>query len=251
MGDVMEGLTTVLLFFVIAFGVTTGLLWLYSRSIKLTVLAITVALLPVVWLLGILPLIGYGIDPMSVLVPFLIFSIGVSHAVQMTNAWKQDVLDGQTALDAAEALPQARHPRHHGPAGQRLGFLVIMLIDIPIVRELGITACLGVAMMIMTNKMFMPIILSHLHLERAALGRSAEAGQRHAVVAAVGPPAGPGHAEHPGHAGDPRRATWQSRQLQTGDVGSGVPELRAESATTRTTSASSRLLHRHGRCRCM
>jgi predicted RND superfamily exporter protein len=102
MGDVMEGLTTVLLFFVIAFGVTTGLLWLYSRSIKLTVLAITVALLPVVWLLGILPLIGYGIDPMSVLVPFLIFSIGVSHAVQMTNAWKQDVLDGQTALDAAE-----------------------------------------------------------------------------------------------------------------------------------------------------
>jgi predicted RND superfamily exporter protein len=62
-----------------------------------------------------------------------------------------------------------------------LGFLVIMLIDIPIVRELGITACLGVAMMIMTNKMFMPIILSHLHLERAALGRSAEAGQRHAL----------------------------------------------------------------------
>jgi hypothetical protein len=102
MGDVMDGLTTVLLFFVIAFGVTTILLWLYSRSIKLTVLAITVALLPVVWLLGILPLIGYGIDPMSVLVPFLIFSIGVSHAVQMTNAWKQDVLDGQTALDAAE-----------------------------------------------------------------------------------------------------------------------------------------------------
>jgi hypothetical protein len=34
-------------------------------------------------------------------------------------------------------------------------------------------------------------------------------------------------------------ATWQSRQLQTGDVGSGVPELRAESATTRTTRASS------------
>jgi hypothetical protein len=29
--------------------------------------------LPVIWLLGILPLIGYGIDPMSILVPFLIF----------------------------------------------------------------------------------------------------------------------------------------------------------------------------------
>lgn len=232
MGDVMEGLTTVLLFFVIAFGVTTALLWLYSRSLKLTVLAITVALLPVVWLLGILPLIGYGIDPMSVLVPFLIFSIGVSHAVQMTNAWKQDVLDGQTALDAAEgAFRKLAIPGTMALLANALGFLVIMLIDIPIVRELGITACLGVAMMIMTNKMFMPIILSHLHLERAALGRSAEAGKRHWLwwrLSALSRPvpamlsilitliilAG---------------ATWQSRQLQTGDVGSGVPELRADS----------------------
>ncbi|WP_374242843.1 RND family transporter [Zoogloea sp.] len=232
MGDVMEGLTTVLLFFVIAFGITTTLLWLYSRSIKLTLLAITVALLPVVWLLGVLPLIGYGIDPMSVLVPFLIFSIGVSHAVQMTNAWKQDVLDGQTSLDAAEgAFRKLAIPGTMALLANALGFLVIMLIDIPIVRELGITACLGVAMMIMTNKMFMPIILSHLHLERAALGRSAEAGQRHALWWALSALSRPGPAMLSILATllILAGATWQSRQLQTGDVGSGVPELRAES----------------------
>ncbi|KAB2967569.1 efflux RND transporter permease subunit [Zoogloea sp.] len=232
MGDVMEGLTTVLLFFVIAFGVTTALLWLYSRSIKLTLLAITVALLPVVWLLGILPLIGYGIDPMSVLVPFLIFSIGVSHAVQMTNAWKQDVLDGQTALDAAEgAFRKLAIPGTMALLANALGFLVIMLIDIPIVRELGITACLGVAMMIMTNKMFMPIILSHLHLERAALGRSADAGRRHALwwrLSALSRPL-PAMLSILATLALLAAATWQSRQLQTGDVGSGVPELRAES----------------------
>ena len=59
-------------------------------------LALVVALLPVIWLLGLLPLLGLGIDPMSILVPFLIFSIGVSHAVQMTNAWKLEVLAGAT-----------------------------------------------------------------------------------------------------------------------------------------------------------
>ena len=37
---------------------------------------------------------GIGLDPMSILVPFLIFSIGVSHAVQMTNAWKLETLNG-------------------------------------------------------------------------------------------------------------------------------------------------------------
>ena len=40
--------------------------------------AVFVAMLPVLWLIGVLPLIGYGIDPMSILVPFLVFAIGVS-----------------------------------------------------------------------------------------------------------------------------------------------------------------------------
>ena len=144
MGDVMEGLLTVVFFFAIAFVITALLLWWYSRSFKLTVLAITVATMPVIWLLGLLPLIGYGIDPMSVLVPFLIFSIGVSHAVQMTNAWKQDVLGGASALQAAEsAFRKLAVPGTMALLANALGFLVIMLIDIPIVHELGITASAG------------------------------------------------------------------------------------------------------------
>jgi uncharacterized protein len=91
------------------------LLWLYSRSWRLTLVALVVALLPVVWLLGLLPLLGLGIDPMSILVPFLIFSIGVSHAVQMTNAWKQDVLAGSSSVEAA----QGRFARFSSPAPWR------------------------------------------------------------------------------------------------------------------------------------
>src|SRR5690606_33940669 len=95
------GLFMVMGFFVIAFVITALMLWFYSRSMVQTVVALLVALVPVIWLLGVLPLIGMGIDPMSILVPFLIFSIGVSHAVQMTNAWKQDILDGHNAFEAA------------------------------------------------------------------------------------------------------------------------------------------------------
>ncbi|CAM5605991.1 MMPL family transporter OS=Stutzerimonas stutzeri OX=316 GN=G7024_19335 PE=4 SV=1 [Stutzerimonas stutzeri] len=99
----VDGLIAVMGFFVIAFFITAALLWLYCRSLKLSVVALLVALLPVIWLLGLLPLLGLGIDPMSILVPFLIFSIGVSHAVQMTNAWKQDVLAGSSSEAAAHA----------------------------------------------------------------------------------------------------------------------------------------------------
>ena len=233
-GDVMEGLFTVVTFFGIAFFITAALLWIYSRSIKLTVLALVVALLPVIWLLGILPLIGYGIDPMSILVPFMIFSIGVSHAVQMTNAWKQDVLAGMPAEQASQtAFRNLAIPGTVALVTNALGFMVIMLIDIPIVHELGVTACMGVLLMIITNKMILPIILSHLHLERQA-----SAGQqqgRNRLWWAISAFATPRVALATFAVSLLLLAigTHYSRNLLTGDVGAGVPELRAESRYNR------------------
>ena len=234
-GDVMEGLFTVITFFGIAFVITAVLLWIYSRSLKLTVLALVVALLPVIWLLGILPLIGYGIDPMSILVPFMIFSIGVSHAVQMTNAWKQDVLAGASAVDAAQiAFRNLAIPGTVALVTNALGFMVIMLIDIPIVHELGVTACMGVLLMIITNKMILPIILSHLSLERQA-GMGQQQGGRNRLWWAISAFATPrvALATFAVSLGLLAIGTHYSRNLLTGDVGAGVPELRAESRYNR------------------
>ena len=232
LGDVMDGLTTVISFFGLAFIITAVLLWLYSRSINLTILALLVAMLPVIWLLGILAGLGFGIDPMSILVPFLVFSIGVSHAVQMTNAWKQDVRAGMSAELAAEsAFRKLAIPGTLALLTNALGFMVIMLIDIPIVHELGLTASLGVLLMIITNKMMLPVILSRLRLEPAALGRTDGVTGLHKRWWAVSVLA------------EPRPAlltlavslvllvggTITSRHLLTGDIGSGAPELRADS----------------------
>ncbi|SFA82662.1 hypothetical protein SAMN04515620_10461 [Collimonas sp. OK607] len=231
-GDVVDGLLTVVTFFGIAFVITAFLLWLYSRSASLTLLALLVALLPVVWLLGILPLLGLGIDPMSILVPFLVFSIGVSHAVQMTNAWKHEVLVGADASQAAErAFCKLAVPGTVALLTNALGFMVIMLIDIPMVHELGITACLGVLLMIATNKMLLPIVLSHLHTDRMKLHEAADSNKREGRWWAISAFTQPGYALAAlavalvllGVG-----ATY-SRHLQTGDIGAGVPELRADS----------------------
>ena len=101
-GDISDGARGVLAFFALAFVITTLLLYFYSGSYKLTLLALICALMPVIWLLGLLPILGFGIDPMSILVPFLIFSIGVSHAVQMTNAWKLEAMQGADGITASQ-----------------------------------------------------------------------------------------------------------------------------------------------------
>jgi predicted RND superfamily exporter protein len=239
-GDVIAGIAGAIVFFGIAFLITAAMLFVYTRSWRMTALALSVALLPVVWLLGILPMIGFGIDPMSILVPFLIFSIGVSHAVQMTNAWRQAAEAGVGAEEAArDAFRKLFVPGTVALLTNALGFLVIMVIEIDIVRELGITACLGVLLMILTNKVFLPVLLSCMNTARV-------------------------HAPGGAHAGKQTRLWWWmsgaatprgilivltvsaalliagalgARHLKIGDIGNGVPELR-ESARYNVDNAA-------------
>ena len=232
-GDIAEGAVGVIAFFGVAFAITALLLFFYSGSLRLTVLALVCALMPVIWLLGILPLIGFGIDPLSILVPFLIFSIGVSHAVQMTNVWKTEVVQGAAGPAAARnAFLRLAIPGTAALITNALGFMVIMHIKIDIVRELGVTASLGVALMILTNKMLLPILLSYARLEPAAFQRTSTMGNRLdglwrglarltrpraalimmavALVLLVG-------------------GAWKARDIKTGDLGKGIPELHDDS----------------------
>jgi predicted RND superfamily exporter protein len=240
LGDVMEGLLIVIGFFGIAFVITAILLWLYSRSKSLTLLALSVAMLPVIWLLGVLPFIGYGIDPMSVLVPFLIFSIGVSHAVQMTNAWKHEVLQGESAkIAASHAFRRLAVPGTVALLTNALGFMVIMMIDIPIVHELGVTACLGVLLMVLTNKAVLPVMLSYLKPEPTKQGQVANEKNTHkhwwAVSALVEPK--PALATLAVSLVLMVGGTMMSRHLLTGDIGAGAPELRADSRYNRDNAS--------------
>ena len=101
MGDIAEGAGRVVMFFGIALLITTLLVFAYSQSVMFTVIPLACSLVAVVWQLGIINLLGFGIDPMSILVPFLIFAIGVSHAVQMLSAVRAEIFFGHGSEAAA------------------------------------------------------------------------------------------------------------------------------------------------------
>ena len=244
-GDIADGAVSVVSFFAVAFLISGILLYFYCGSWRLTAIILACALVPVVWLLGLLPPLGYGIDPMSILVPFLIFSIGVSHAVQMGNAWRHAVtVDGAPPLAAAHsAFVRLLVPGSVALITDVLGFLVILHIEIDIVRELGITASIGLFAMILTNMLLLPVLLSYTRLSAAETKRSRQQEQRGDRLWAVLK-----------QATRPRPAAvilgvaglifalglFQALQLRTGDLGEGVPELRAESRYNQDVQAITR-----------
>ena len=233
MGDIAKGAAGVLVFFGVAFVITAVLLYWYSGSFMITSLALICAIVPVIWLLGLLPVFGLGLDPMSILVPFLIFSIAVSHAVQMTNAWKLEMLHGVDGITAStHSFQKLFIPGAMALLANALGFMVIAFVEIEIVRELAFTATIGVTVMIITNKMLLPILLSYYRFspeQASKLAGKETAGDW--LWERIGGLATKKVAWVPILAGLGLLAFGisQARHLHIGDLGKGVPELRENS----------------------
>nr|WP_286261343.1 MMPL family transporter [Thalassotalea atypica] len=165
-GDVAEGAKGVVAFFAIAIAITALMVYLFCRSINLTLLPIVCSLVAVIWQMGALSYLGFGIDPMSILVPFLVFAIGVSHGVQMINSVVKQVRFGATSKIAAQnSFKALLIPGGIALLSDTVGFMTLLSIDIGIIRELAITASIGVAMIILTNLVLLPVVISYLKIK--------------------------------------------------------------------------------------
>ena len=240
MGDVRDGALNVITFFCITIVITALLVWLYSQSFLFSVLPMGCSLAAVVWQLGALHLIGYGIDPMSILVPFLVFAIGVSHGVQMVRVFRNQLFQGVDAVEAARsAFRELLVPGGVALLTDTIGFITILLIPVPTIRELAIAASVGVAAIILTNLVLLPLMLSYLKPRVGYRERVAKRKERTVVfwckVAAVT---------------RPRLAKVlviisviffalgfdQASRVEVGDLHHGVPELRPESRYNQDTA---------------
>jgi predicted RND superfamily exporter protein len=241
-GDLIEGIRLILLFFAVAILIATAMLYWYTRCVRSTLLVVLCSCVAVVWQLGLLPLLGYALDPYSVLVPFLVFAIGMSHGAQKMNGIMQDVARGAHRIIAARFTF-----RRLFLAGltallcDAVGFAVLMIIDIKVIQNLAVVASIGVAALIFTNLILLPILLSYIGVGAKAAQRSLGHGQ--------------------GAAGASDGALWRvlakftdrrwagptvivavlmglggyiaSLHLKIGDLDPGAPELRADSRYNR------------------
>ena len=242
-GDLIEGLIKVMAFFAVAAVITAAAIYAYTRCVRSTLLVVGCSLMAVVWQLGFVALAGFELDPYSILVPFLVFAIGVSHGAQKMNGIMQDIGRGTHKLVAARyTFRRLFLAGLTALLADAVGFAVLMVIDIPVIRELAMTASIGVAVLIFTNLLLLPVLLSYTGVSRAAAERSLRAEREERRNKGIG-------------------AIWVwldrlttrrwalgavavslmlaaiglvvSQKLKIGDLDPGAPELRAESRYNR------------------
>ncbi|MCY7293904.1 efflux RND transporter permease subunit [Alteromonas sp. a30] len=239
-GDVADGAKDVVIFFAIAIAITAIMVFFFSRSIMLTLLPLLCSVIAVVWQMGLLTVIGFGLDPMSILVPFLVFAIGVSHGVQMINSVSKEVLAGEVCKEAArKAFRKLLIPGGIALISDTVGFMTLLVIDIGIIRELAITASMGVAVIILTNLLLLPLLMSYLKLGEAYKQRMS--GKDHKLAERVW--------TRIGHCATNKVSKYiiavtailfvfgwyQSEKMKIGDLHAGAPALHADSRYNQDT----------------
>ncbi|TSC38873.1 RND family transporter [Pseudomonas sp. ST1] len=232
-GDLIDGLFMVVMFFGIAFLITLVLLIWFTRCIRSTVAVLSTTLIAVIWQLGLMHVVGFGIDPYSMLVPFLIFAIGISHGVQKINGIALQSSEAENALTAARrTFRQLFLPGMIAILADAVGFITLLIIDIGVIRELAIGASIGVAVIVFTNLILLPVAISYVGISKRAVSRS----KQDAVC------------EHPfwrllSNFASAKVAPvsivlallafgcglWYSQNLKIGDLDQGAPELRPDS----------------------
>ena len=233
MGDIAEGALSVVVFAAITLVLTLLAVWLYCQSLRIALIPVVCSVIAVLWQLGVLVVLGYGIDPLGLLVPFLIFAIGVSHGVQKISAVKEAAFFGIGSMEAARrTFRQLLAPAVIALLADLVGFITILLIPVQVIREMAVTASIGVAIVILTDLVLLPVLVSfvgfddgyraRVHKRQLMLSKlwkwlARVTGRVPSMIviavsvllAIVG--------------------AWKGRETPIGDTQAGVPELRPDS----------------------
>lgn len=240
MDDIASGAMTVVLFAGITLVLTLLSVWVYCQSFRVALVPVVCSVLAVIWQLGTLVLLGFGLDPLGLLVPFLIFAIGVSHGVQKISAVADAAFAGLDSMEAARrTFRQLLVPAIVALLADLVGFVTILLIPVRVIQEMAVTASIGVAIVILTDLILLPVLVSFVRFDE---GYRARVERRQQSLGLLWQKLG----------GVTNRSTariiliiavllaivgaWKGRETPIGDTQSGVPELRAESRYNRDSN---------------
>lgn len=159
-GDIADGAVSVAVFAVITLILTFLSVWIYCQSFRVALVPVWCSVIAVIWQLGTLVALGFGLDPLGLLVPFLIFAIGVSHGVQKISAVSDAAFAGLDSMEAARrTFRQLLVPAVVALLADLVGFITILLIPVRVIQEMAVTASIGVAIVILTDLILLPVLV--------------------------------------------------------------------------------------------
>jgi predicted RND superfamily exporter protein len=177
----------VLRIMIITFLIVFFLFYYWYRSIRATVLPILAALLSGVWGLGLMSLMGYNLDPLILVFPFLVASRAACHTVQVVKRYTEECLivkEGKTACK--RVIAGMFKPGFTAITTDAMGIILIALTPIQILQKITIACTFWCIAQIIIAMILVPIVLSFLPISSRLLKKFERKGVLDRILAKVG-----------------------------------------------------------------
>ena len=168
MGWVYSYLSQIMQIFFLTLAILLTLLIAYFRiRVYGILLPLIGVLISATWGLGIVSLLGYNLDPLTLVIPFLITARAMSHGIQLVERYYLEAHHATDNHDAARRTFETLfRPGTLGIVSDAVGLLLISLGSSPINVKLGIYASIWAGTVIITVLMAVPLFLSLLPLSK-------------------------------------------------------------------------------------
>ncbi len=143
------------------------LLYLYFRDWRGALRPTISGVICAIWGLGFIRLLGFGLDPLVLVIPFLITARAVSHSVQMHDRYYEEyyrLRDKEKAI--LSSFSELFVPSLSGILTDAFGVLVILLVPVLFLQKLAITASFWIAAIIVSELILNPIVYYYLEPPR-------------------------------------------------------------------------------------
>jgi len=158
-------MSEILYIFLLALIIMVVLLYVDFGRKRAIFLPLTAGLLSVVWGMGILNLLGFEMDVLSITVPFLVLALSHGHSVQIMQRYYEEA---RKSLDKKRASEQViatlMLPASTSILTDSIGFFSLILLPFPIIQSMAIVAATGILSIWITSFILIPIVLSYLPL---------------------------------------------------------------------------------------
>ncbi len=168
MGWVYSYLDQIVQIFFLTITILLVLLLAYFRTrVYGILLPLIGVMISATWGLGIVSMLGFNLDPLTLVIPFLITARAMSHGIQLVERY---YLEAQHATDNHDAARRTFEtlfrPGTLGIVSDAVGLLLISLGSSPINVKLGIYASIWAASVVLTVLIAVPLVLSVLPLTK-------------------------------------------------------------------------------------
>lgn len=144
--------------------VVSVILYLTFRSKRGVILPLLDSSMATLWGLGTMKLLGFRLDPTTILVPFLILSLGISHSIHFMKHYYEEMKDRKKTSKAAvkRTLEMLFVPGLTAVITDGFGFLSLILIPLGTIRSMALAAGFGIFSNFLTSFIFTPSLVSFM-----------------------------------------------------------------------------------------